>query len=131
MLGIVDKFVEVEPLGRDDFLKVRETLTRIGVAVKRTKTLYQSCYVLQKRGRYYIVHFKEMLALDGLPTDFSESDLARRNAIAWLLDKWGLVSVVDKTRLEPAAPPETIGIIKYSEKAGWKLVPKYEFQSAS
>ena len=97
MIGI-QELVEVTLTHPDDFLKVRETLTRIGVASKKDKTLFQSCHILHKQGKYYIVHFKELFALDGKPTDLSENDLSRRNAIAILLEDWGLVKVVNESR---------------------------------
>ena len=95
MINITD-LVEVTLNEQDDFLKVRETLTRIGVASKKDKTLYQSCHILHKQGRYYIVHFKELFALDGKPTDISDNDLSRRNAIANLLEDWGLIKLVNE-----------------------------------
>ena len=118
----------VEVLLDDDdaFLKVRETLTRIGVASKKDKILYQSCHILHKQGHYYLVHFKEMFMLDGKPTDFSEEDRGRRNTIANLLAEWGLVTLVDKTKSEdPLTPLNRIKIISYGEKGEWNLVAKY------
>jgi hypothetical protein len=111
----------------DDFLKVRETLTRIGVASKKDKTLYQSCHILHKKGLYYVVHFKELFALDGKPTDITDNDLSRRNAIINLLEDWGLVKVVDKKQTEVPAPIflSQIKIISHKEKNDWQLVPKY------
>jgi hypothetical protein len=110
----------------DDFLKVRETLTRIGVASRKDKRLYQSCHILHKKGKYYIVHFKELFSLDGKPTDFDESDLGRRNTIANLLAEWGLVQLVDKQRSEtPVAPLSQIKVISYGERNDWDLVTKY------
>jgi hypothetical protein len=97
MISITD-LIEVTLDEKDDFLKVRETLTRIGVASKKDKTLYQSCHILHKQGKYYIVHFKELFALDGKPNDISENDLSRRNAIAKLLEDWGLVEIVDRKK---------------------------------
>jgi hypothetical protein len=112
---------------KDDFLKVRETLTRIGVASKKDKTLYQSCHILHKRGQYYLVHFKELFALDGKPTDITENDLARRNAIANLLEDWGLIKLVDKQQTEVPIPIflSQVKIISHKEKEEWQLVPKY------
>ena len=107
----------------DDFLKVRETLSRIGVASRKEKKLYQSCHILHKQGKYYIVHFKELFALDGKNTNLSENDIARRNTIVNLLDDWGLVEVLDKT--EPAAPLSQIKVISYKEKSDWTLETKY------
>ena len=125
---MVEKLVEVLLEKQDDFLKVRETLTRIGVAAKNDNILYQSCHILHKRGQYYIVHFKELFALDGKPTDISENDLARRNAIAKLLEDWGLVKIVDKKQIETPEPIflSQIKIISHKEKKDWELVPKYQ-----
>jgi hypothetical protein len=122
----VETLVEVLLPSEDDFLKVRETLTRIGVASRKEKKLYQSCHILHKRGKYYIVHFKELFGLDGKPTDFDENDVARRNTIVNLLEEWGLVSLVDKnvTR-DLIAPLSQIKIIAYSERNEWELVAKY------
>ena len=103
MINISD-LVEVRLIEEDDFLKVRETLTRIGVASKKDKILYQSCHILHKQGHYYIVHFKELFALDGKPTDISENDLARRNAITKLLEDWGLIEIVNKKQVETPEP---------------------------
>ena len=123
----VNDLVEVTLKEKDDFLKVRETLTRIGVASKKTKTLYQSCHILHKQGKYYIVHFKELFSLDGKPTDITENDLARRNAIVNLLQDWGLVVVVDKTKTKIPEPIflSQIKIISHKEKHEWQLTPKY------
>ena len=107
----------------DDFLKVRETLTRIGVASRKDKTLFQSCHILHKQGKYYITHFKELFALDGKDTNLSENDIARRNTIAKLLSDWGLVEV--KGTLEPIAPLSQIKIISFKEKDEWSLETKY------
>jgi hypothetical protein len=126
MISIND-LVEVTLDQQDDFLKVRETLTRIGVASKKDKTLYQSCHILHKQGRYYIVHFKELFALDGKPTDISDNDLSRRNAIANLLEDWGLVKLVDESSTETPEPIylSQVKILSHKEKAEWQLVPKY------
>ena len=107
----------------DDFLKVRETLTRIGVASRKDKTLFQSCHILHKQGKYYITHFKELFALDGKDTNLSENDIARRNTIAKLLSDWGLVEVKGTT--DPAAPLSQIKIIAFKEKDDWTLETKY------
>ena len=125
MINITD-LVEVTLNEKDDFLKVRETLTRIGVASKKDKTLFQSCHILHKKGLYYLVHFKELFALDGKPTDITENDLSRRNAIANLLEDWGLIKIVKK---EQTATPEPIflsqvKILSHKEKNDWQLVPK-------
>jgi hypothetical protein len=107
----------------DDFLKIRETLSRIGVASRKEKKLYQSCHILHKQGRYYIVHFKELFALDGKQTNLSENDIARRNTIAKLLNDWGLVEIMSNT--EPIAPLSQIKIISFKEKGEWVLETKY------
>ena len=118
--------VEVSLTNEDDFLKVRETLTRIGVASRKDQTLFQSCHILHKQGKYYIVHFKELFALDGKPTDFGESDIGRRNSIANLLSEWGLIKVVSpQSILEPRVPISQIKILPFKEKDEWNLVPKY------
>lgn len=126
MISIID-LVEVTLNEKDDFLKVRETLTRIGVASKKDRILYQSCHILHKQGKYYIVHFKELFALDGKPTDISENDLSRRNAIVKLLEDWGLVAIVNKDKAENPPPIflSQIKIISHKEKHDWDLVPKY------
>jgi hypothetical protein len=126
MIGIQD-LVEVTLTQPDDFLKVRETLTRIGVASKKDKTLFQSCHILHKQGKYYIVHFKELFALDGKPTDLSENDLSRRNAIAILLEDWGLVKIVNEAQVQQPEPIfiSQIKILSHKEKNEWLLVPKY------
>ena len=119
-----DKMLEVGLKEPDDFLKVRETLSRIGVASRKNKTLYQSCHILHKQGKYYIVHFKELFALDGKDTNISENDIARRNTIANLLTDWGLVNVVSKSVVE-AAPLSQIKVISFKEKNEWLLETKY------
>ena len=126
MISIND-LVEVTLGEKDDFLKVRETLTRIGVASKKDRILYQSCHILHKQGKYYIVHFKELFALDGKPTDLSENDLSRRNAIAQLLEDWGLVKIVNRKQVENPPPIflSQIKILSHKEKDDWDLVPKY------
>jgi hypothetical protein len=123
----LNDLIEVTLNEKDDFLKVRETLTRIGVASKKDQILYQSCHILHKRGQYYVVHFKELFALDGKPTDISESDLARRNAIANLLEDWGLVKLVNPVQTEMPEPMflSQIKIISHKEKNDWQLIPKY------
>ena len=107
----------------DDFLKVRETLSRIGVASRKERKLYQSCHILHKQGKYYIVHFKELFALDGKETNLSENDIARRNTIAKLLNDWNLVGVEGK--IEPVAPLSQIKILSFKEKDEWTLETKY------
>ena len=119
-----EEMLEVSLNEPDDFLKVRETLSRIGVASRKDKTLFQSCHILHKQGKYYIVHFKELFALDGKDTNLSENDIARRNTIANLLADWGLVDVVGTTKIE-AAPLSQIKVISFKEKGDWKLETKY------
>tara|TARA_Y100001937_G_C7004342_1_gene278001 strand:+ start:16 stop:426 length:411 start_codon:yes stop_codon:yes gene_type:complete len=109
----------------DDFLKVRETLTRIGVASRKDKKLFQSCHILHKQGRYFIVHFKELFLLDGKKSNLEENDIARRNTIAQLMSDWGLIEVQNKQILEPLAPMRQIKIIPFREKNDWELCPKY------
>lgn len=122
----IEDLLEVTLEENDDFLKVRETLTRIGVASKREKVLYQSCHILHKQGRYYVVHFKELFALDGKPTDLSENDLARRNTIALLLEDWGLLKIVDSKKTDDLQVGlSQIKIIGHKEKDDWELVAKY------
>lgn len=125
-MSVVDSLVEVKLQSEDDFLKIRETLTRIGVASRKDHKLYQSCHILHKQGRYYIVHFKELFLLDGKPSNFSEEDVARRNTIVNLLTEWGLVQQIDprKTK-EPVAPLAQIKVLPYNEKNDWELVAKY------
>lgn len=121
--------VEVRLKQPDDFLKVRETLTRIGVASRNEKKLYQSCHILHKQGRYYIVHFKELFLLDGKNSDFSDNDLQRRNRITKLLSDWGLVDVVNEQMIEEASSISQIKILPHKEKAEWELIPKYSIGS--
>jgi len=118
-----EKMLEVSLKEPDDFLKIRETLSRIGVASRKERKLYQSCHILHKQGRYYIVHFKELFALDGKETNLSENDIARRNTIANLLRDWGLVEVIGTS--EPVAPLSQIKIISFKEKDEWILETKY------
>jgi hypothetical protein len=118
--------VEVVLNNQDDFLKVRETLTRIGIASRKDKTLYQSCHILHKQGRYYIVHFKELFALDGKPSNFDEADIGRRNTIANLLAEWGLIELVEPAKsAEPISPLSQIKILPHKEKDEWNLEAKY------
>ena len=117
--------LEVSLAQPDDFLKIRETLTRIGVASKNENKLYQSCHILHKQGRYFIVHFKELFLLDGKPSNLNENDLARRNTIAVLLSDWGLLEIANKTEDMLMAPLRQIKIIKSSDKDKWELTPKY------
>tara|TARA_B100000519_G_C14128098_1_gene383818 strand:+ start:432 stop:842 length:411 start_codon:yes stop_codon:yes gene_type:complete len=109
----------------DDFLKVRETLTRIGVASRKDKKLYQSCHILHKQGRYFIVHFKELFLLDGKKSNLETNDVARRNTIAQLMSDWGLLTVENKEKMKPLAPLRQIKIISFKEKNEWELCPKY------
>jgi hypothetical protein len=110
----------------DDFLKVRETLTRIGVASRKTTNkLYQSCHILHKQGRYFIVHFKELFLLDGKPSNLTENDMERRNTIATLLSDWGLVTIVNSGQCAAKAPLRQIKIISHKEKSNWELIAKY------
>ena len=109
----------------DDFLKVRETLTRIGVASRKENKLFQSCHILHKQGRYFIVHFKELFLLDGKKSNLEENDIARRNTIATLMSDWGLISVDNKENIQPLAPLRQIKIIPFKEKGNWELCPKY------
>lgn len=117
--------VEVSLSEPDDFLKVRETLTRIGVASRKERKLYQSCHILHKQGRYYIVHFKELFALDGKKTNFTQNDVQRRNRIAQLLSDWGLVSIVEAERIEDIAPLNQIKVLSFKDKDEWILESKY------
>jgi hypothetical protein len=122
----LSKFIEVTLVEQDDFLKVRETLTRIGVSSRKEKVLYQSCHILHKQGRYYIVHFKELFALDGKPSNISDNDIERRNAIAKLLEEWELVDIVNPQVIgDKVAPVHQIKIIAFKEKDEWELVSKY------
>jgi hypothetical protein len=118
-----EQMLEISLKEPDDFLKVRETLSRIGVASRKERKLYQSCHILHKQGRYYIVHFKELFALDGKETNLSENDIARRNTIAKLLDDWDLVKVLGDA--EPVAPLSQIKVLSYREKNEWTLETKY------
>jgi hypothetical protein len=128
----ISEMVEIVLKESDDFLKVKETLTRIGVASRKEKTLYQSCHILHKQSKYYIVHFKELFALDGKPYNFSDTDVARRNTIANLLEEWNLVKLVDveKTK-DPTLPLNQLKILSFSEKEEWTLTPKYNIGKKS
>ena len=128
-----ERYIDIEPKDLlevtidkpDDFLKVRETLTRIGVSSRTEKKLWQYCHILHKRGKYYIVHFKEMFALDGLPTSIDAEDIGRRNTIACLLEEWGLLKIVDKTKIVEKMLLNKIKILPHKEKGDWELLPKY------
>jgi len=130
-VGIVMSFdlnqlIEVRLYNSEDFLKVKETLSRIGIASKKDNTLYQSCHILHKQGKYYIVHFKELFLLDGKEATLSEGDLGRRNRIVALLDEWELVEVIDYSRVESnIIPLNQVKIIPFKEKSKWNLVTKY------
>ena len=115
----------------DDFLKIRETLTRIGVASRKDNKLYQSCHILHKQGRYFIVHFKELFLLDGKKSNLEENDIARRNTIATLMSDWGLLTVENKEQLQPIAPLRQIKIISFKDKDQWELCPKYNIGNAT
>ena len=122
----IEDMLEISFKENDDFLKIRETLTRIGVASRKDKTLYQSCHILHKRGKYYLVHFKELFALDGKESSITENDLARRNAIARLLEEWDLLSILDEEKSStPLAPMSQIKVLPHKEKPEWNLVAKY------
>jgi hypothetical protein len=122
----LSKFLEIELKEQDDFLKVRETLTRIGVSSRKEKVLYQSCHILHKQGRYYLVHFKELFLLDNKPSNLSENDIQRRNAIADLLEEWGLLKILNPAIMEDnIAPIHQIKIISFKEKDEWELITKY------
>jgi hypothetical protein len=125
-MSLVDSLVEVRLGEQDDFLKVKETLTRIGVASRKEQALYQSCHILHKQGKYYIVHFKELFMLDGKPANFSDDDKGRRNTIAALLEEWGLIKIVDSECVkETKLPLNQIKILPFKEKNEWRLVSKY------
>jgi hypothetical protein len=122
----IDSLLEVQLKDSESFLKIKETLTRIGVSSKKEKKLYQSCHILHKRSKYYIVHFKELFLLDGLSSDIDETDIGRRNTIAKLLEEWNLLTVVDKEKLNSILTPlNQIKIIPFKEKTEWELCPKY------
>ena len=123
---LIQDLVEITFSEKDDFLKIRETLSRIGVASRKEKELFQSCHILHKKGKYYIVHFKELFKLDGKQTNFDESDMGRRNTIVDLLRQWNLVKVLNPQQiLDPRAPLSQIKVIPYKEKNEWKLTQKY------
>ena len=118
--------VEIRLKTDDDFLKVRETLTRIGVASRKDKKLFQSCHILHKQGRYFIVHFKELFEMDGLESDISNTDVGRRNTIACLLEEWGLLDIVDEDKVEePQVSLGKMKILPFKDKDDWELIPKY------
>ena len=120
-----DQMIEIILNEPDDFLKVRETLTRIGVASRKEKKLYQSCHILHKQGRYYIVHFKELFALDGKKANLFENDVQRRNRVTQLLQDWGLVNIVESSKVNDSAPLSQIKVLSYKDKGDWTLESKY------
>ena len=123
---MIETFIEIDLKEEEDFLKIKETLTRIGIASRKERKLWQSCHILHKRGSFYLVHFKELFALDGKQTDFSVEDKARRNTIAGLLEEWDLFRIKNPTVCaEPKAPLSHIKILSYKEKADWLLEQKY------
>lgn len=125
-MNSIDSLIEVTLTSEEDFLKIKETLTRIGVASRKDKKLFQSCHILHKQGKYYIVHFKELFALDGKPSNFSEDDVARRNTIVNLLAEWGLIKLVSAQKSStPVAPFSQVKVITHKEKDEWELVAKY------
>jgi len=125
-MNLIEKMIEVRLKQEDGFLKIKETLTRIGVASRKDQTLYQSCHILHKQGKYYIVHFKELFALDGKPSNFVEEDVARRNTIVNLLAEWELLELVDVEKSkEPVAPISQVKVLPFKEKGEWELVAKY------
>ena len=124
-VGSVDSMVEVALTQDEDFLKVKETLTRIGVASRKNRALYQSCHILHKQQKYYIVHFKELFALDGKPSDFTEEDQSRRNTITNLLEEWELLKIVNPEKVASSGSLSTIKVIPFSQKSEWELVAKY------
>ena len=127
---LVKNLVEITFHEKDDSIKIRETLSRIGVASRKDKELFQSCHILHKRGKYYITHVKELFKLDGKPTSIDEGDIGRRNTLVNILEQWKLVSVVDKSMIvEPTAPLSQIKIIPFKEKTEWKLTTKYSIGS--
>ena len=125
-MSIMETFLEVKLAEEEDFLKIKETLTRIGIASHKEKKLYQSCHILHNRGRYFIVHFKELFLLDGKESDFTEDDIGRRNTIASLVEQWGLFRIVDYKRFEePKTPLNKIKVLPFKDKDEWTLVSKY------
>ena len=124
-----DQMVEISLSEPDDFLKVRETLTRIGVASRKEKKIYQSCHILHKQGRYYIVHFKELFALDGKRANLTVNDVQRRNRIVQLLVDWGLVEIINADRIQDIAPLNQIKVLSYKDKGDWILETKYNIGS--
>ena len=126
----IEDMLEITFTENDDFLKIRETLTRIGVASRKDRSLYQSCHILHKRGKYYLVHFKELFALDGKESSITENDIARRNSIAKLLEEWELLEIVDSSQIDQLAPMSQIKVLPHKEKDEWNLIAKYNIGSA-
>ena len=124
-MNILNTFLEVKLAEEEDFLKVKETLTRMGVASKKDKILYQSCHILHKQGRDYVVHFKELFALDGKPTNFTDEDRFRRNTIASLLEEWNLLKIINSVLIDGKLPLSQVKIISFKEKDDWILMSKY------
>lgn len=125
-MGLIDKLIEVKIAEEEDFLKIKETLTRIGVASRKENKLFQSCHILHKQSKYYIVHFKELFVLDGKESNFTEEDKGRRNTIINLLQEWDLVKIVDPEKVkDPRSPLNQIKIISFKDKQNWTLEPKY------
>jgi hypothetical protein len=125
-MSLIENLVEIELPNDESFLKVKETLTRIGIASRKDRKLYQSCHILHKQGKYYLIHFKELFMLDGKIDNFSDEDKARRNTIANLLEEWDLLTIVDPEKTEdPVAPMSQIKILPFKEKDNWELVTKY------
>ena len=131
MENLIDEMVEVSFEKDDDFLKIRETLTRIGVASRRDQRLFQSCHILHKRGKYYIVHFKELFLLDGKNSDISDIDIGRRNRIVSLLEDWELLEVLTPDLIESKLPMNQVKVITFSEKSEWELIPKYNIGNSN
>lgn len=125
-MSLIENLVEIELPNDESFLKVKETLTRIGIASRKDRKLYQSCHILHKQGKYYLIHFKELFMLDGKIDNFSDEDKARRNTIANLLEEWDLLTIVNPEKTEdPVAPMSQIKILPFKEKDNWELVTKY------
>ena len=124
-MNSIDSLIEVLLTSEEDFLKIKETLTRIGVASRKDKKLFQSCHILHKQGKYYIVHFKELFALDGKESNITSNDVERRNTIAGLLQDWGLLKIVEATKADLKASLSQIKVVSHKEKEEWELVPKY------
>ena len=131
MSEILNTMVEVMFENDDDFLKIRETLTRIGIASRRDNKLFQSCHILHKRGRYFILHFKELFILDGKISTITEIDYNRRNTIISLLEEWNLITVIDRDKIQEKLPMNQVKVISFSEKEHWELIPKYNIGNSN